>query len=431
MIISQRVFKHLFVSKRRSFSSDPSAILRSLPWQFLRAADSSKYDPVTKQRSDVPFDVNTGKVQVLHISSDGKEKKEEVSIQSVSLDDDDDDDNDTNYNVLWSDGSSSRYPESWVLRQIDQWKENNNTNTATKNIDDRVFWSQITTEDVRSSSSKLSMDFPELIHHPTGMRRALESLYKYGILLVTGTPIDDHQGEGVAALGAALSGGQVKEEAASSLLANYRLGGKEIMLPHGTDGPLRTLYAGVWSTSTAGQADGASVADSAYGSDGLPLHTDATYLRDPPGLQIFTMKSRAPKGGESVFGDGFAIAERLRESNPLAFDVLSRTIRKCRCVDEETGWHLEASGPVIKVEHGRIVAIRHNDLDRLPDLPPRHVVEPEEIAKFYQELEEAHRAWDELISSDEFRLVIPLEPGETMVVANQVRHTSAALEQNS
>ena len=40
------------------------------------------------------------------------------------------------------------------------------------------------------------------------------------------------------------------------------------------------------------------------GTDGLPLHTDFTYVRDPPGLQVFTMRAPALVGGESVFADG-------------------------------------------------------------------------------------------------------------------------------
>ena len=145
-------------------------------------------------------------------------------------------------------------------------------------------------------------------------------------------------------------------------------------------------------------------------------------MRDPPGLQIFTMVQKAMVGGESIFGDGFAIAQRLREINPKAFDILCQTNRSYRCLDDETGWNLQASGPVILIDSNtdKIVAIRHNDLDRLPDLPPRHVIESNTVDTFYEELKDAHQAWDELISSDEFRLIVQLQPGETMVVANQV-----------
>ena len=188
-----------------------------------------------------------------------------------------------------------------------------------------------------------------------------------------------------------------------------------------------SLYGTVWSTTSTGQADGSSVADSAYGSDGLPLHTDMTYCRDPPGLQIFTMKSPAEKGGESVFADGFAIASQLRDDYPEAFHTLANTIRRYRCIDNETGWQLEASGPIIQFRDGQIVGIRHNDLDRLPDLPPVACFVPDEMDEFYESLETAHSLWDDLIAQDKFRLVMKLQPGDTMVVANQVSTVYMAL----
>lgn len=192
------------------------------------------------------------------------------------------------------------------------------------------------------------------------------------------------------------------------------------MLPHGTDGPLRTLYGTVWSTTSSGQAEGTSVADSAYESTELPLHTDLTYHGDPPGLQIFTMVQPAKKGGESIFGDGFAAAEHLRITNPAAFETLSRVSHRYRSVDRTTGWHLEAHGPVITTRFGQVTAIRHNDLDRLPDLPPSPHLSDKEMESFYQELRQAHAAWDAILAQDDFRLVFGLKPGETMVVANQV-----------
>jgi hypothetical protein len=121
-----------------------------------------------------------------------------------------------------------------------------------------------------------------------------------------------------------------------------------------------------------------------------------------------------------VFGDGFAVAEALRESNPSAFDILSKTVRTYHSRDEVTGWHLKASGTVIQVKHGRIAGIRHNDLDRLPDLPPYHAIAQDDLDAFYRELKNAHDAWDTLLAQDKFRLVMNLAPGDTIVVANQV-----------
>jgi len=310
----------------------------------------------------------------------------------------------------------------------------------------------LTDEKVRQTSSELSISFDELIKEPKEgttnnsssiiMKLALKTLYKYGILLVTDTPIDDN-GAGIAALGASFGGGSIKTNPKTSVLKNYLDGGNDHVLPDGTDGPLRTLYGSVWATSSASQPDGTSVADSAYGSDGLPLHTDFTYVNDPPGLQIFTMVQPAPVGGESVFGDGFAVAEELRRVDPDSFDVLSTTIRTYHSIDHETGWYLKGSGPIIQLrndDRSTIQSIRHNDLDRLPDLPPpsapltngkqpnhQDYYNDDEESKsrridhdeFYDALDTAHKAWDGLLRQDKFRLVMRLNPGDTMVVANQ------------
>ena len=177
----------------------------------------------------------------------------------------------------------------------------------------------------------------------------------------------------------------------------------------------------MWATTTGAQASGTSIADSAYGNDALPLHTDMTYLQDPPGLQIFTMVQPALTGGESVFCDGFAVADTLKSMDLQAFNILSNTSRTFHSKDNETGWHLKATGPVIQERDGRIIGIRHNDLDRLTDLPPSYCVDSNEIDAFYDGLIRSHKNWDSLIAQDRFRLVMKLKRGDTMVVANQVR----------
>lgn len=373
-----------------STKADPSKI-RSLPTRYLRAMDASNFDSVTLQRTDVPFDATTGKP--LHRTF------EDLEIMNCSFDRE-------HYRVTWSDGLISMYSATWVEEALQKWKGGPKL--------DRVLWSGLTEEIVRSSPM-LSMSFEHAISEE-GMKVSLRSLFEYGIMIVTNTPIHDG-GAGVAVLASSLGGGSIKNS--TSLWTNYWKGGhNEIVLPRGTDGPMRTLYGTIWSTTSSGQAAGSSVADSAYGHEGLPLHTDMTYHRDPPGLQIFTMVQPAISGGESVFGDGFASAERLRRANPEAFAVLSTVNRRYRCVDHATGWHLEASGPVITDNNGEVVMIRHNDLDRLPDLPPAEC--RDDVDSFYAKVHAAHLAWDQILAEDNMRLVIGLQPGDTIVVANQV-----------
>ncbi|KAL3943388.1 MAG: hypothetical protein SGBAC_002554 [Bacillariaceae sp.] len=384
-------------------------VVEKLPWQYLRASDPANYDPETYQRTDVVYNMENGK-PILDQLTDLQSKP---SLRHVDIHRND------SYQLQWSDGKRSHHRIASLHDDYNRWKQQ-------ASPDKRVLWSGLTANEVRESHS-LSIPFKELIMTDKGKKLALQTLYQYGILLVTETPLPENStsddGVGIAALGAALGGGKMKTIPSNSVWANYTMeGNNDISLPHATDGPLRTLYGTVWSTISQGQTDGASVADSAYGQDALPLHTDMTYLRDPPGLQIFTMVNPAKQGGDSIFGDGFAVAQQLKESNPQAFEVLATTIRRYRCKDDLAGWHLEASGPIIQLcpSGHEIVGIRHNDLDRLPDLPPHKLADQKEVDAFYEELNEAHKAWDSLLANDESRLVIKLQPGETMIVANQV-----------
>lgn len=358
--------------------------------------DPTNFDPDTMQRTDVSFDAGTGKPLIQTTLP------APLEIREYSSDGD-------YFRVEWDDGSVSKYATEWVDDALLRWK-----GEISKTDQRHVLWTGLTEDMVRSPSSSLNIPFERAIA-AEGFAPSLRSLYEYGILLVTNTPIYDG-GAGVAALASAFGGGSVKNK--TSLLTNYWSGGhNEIMLPRGTDGPLRTLYGTIWTTTSSGQVKGASIADSAYGHEALPLHTDLTYHRDPPGLQIFTMVQPAQPGGESIFGDGFAVADRLRRTNPEAFATLAGTVRRYRCIDYATGWHLEGSGPVITVDNNRVVMIRHNDLDRLPSLPPLDVVN---VADFYSKQQAAHLAWDKMLAEDETQLVIRLQAGDTIVVANQV-----------
>ena len=407
------------------------AFLHDLPPQFLRDSDLTNFDETTSQRNNVRFNQENGKPETTCAPS-GLRKEPPILVsekQRASIDKYNITAESNHCKIYWSDGKRSHHDIDRLEQQYLSWKK--------RRPEDRTLWESLTEKDVRHSS-ELSISFESLVFGGgddndddddddgvSGMSRAIKTLYQYGILLVTNTPVDD-DGVGIAALGAAVSGGSVKISPSVSLLANYRLGGTEVMLPSGTDGPLRTLYGGVWATTSDGQPDGTSVADSAYGNDALPLHTDMTYLRDPPGLQIFTMVQPAIMGGESVFCDGFAVANALKTMDPTAFNILSNTSRTFHSQDKVTGWNLKATGPVIQVRDGRIIGIRHNDLDRLPDLPPNGVDATTEIDAFYDDLERAHEHWDSLIAQDKFRLVMKLDKGDTMVVANQVRYCCIA-----
>jgi hypothetical protein len=419
-------YSHL---QRRPKSTVNGSIIRQLPPVFLRMSSKECYDSNTHQRNDVVIDGKTGKpVKLSSIDS-------QQSIKSIAGNPDT-----GSYIVEFGDGFKSEFSPDWVKLQVDRIKSQPSLDDDISPVLPRIPWSNITEKDFRSTSgeNRMSVTFDDLILSPDYNRHvedALQILYQYGILLIPSTPTDDG-GCGVSAISSALSGAAIKSSNETSPLEHYRYCHQNDIRPspfleHATEGPERTLFGSIWSTHANDMASGTSSADSAYGHDALPLHTDMTYFRDPPGLQIFTMVNPADNGGESTYGDGLAVAERLRKNHPKEFDVLCRTVRRYRSIDTATGWHLEGSGPVIEAidrsgsvdsDHwGAVVAIKHNDLDRLPDLPPLDAIEGDTVDEYYSELRDAHNVLDKLLGSDEFRLVIALKPGDTVVLANQVR----------
>ena len=65
------------------------------------------------------------------------------------------------------------------------------------------------------------------------------------------------------------------------------------------------------------------MADSAYTSEELRPHTDATYSNDAPGLQLLLCCHYNAQGGESIMVDGFKIADVIEREHKDLFDILS------------------------------------------------------------------------------------------------------------
>lgn len=80
-----------------------------------------------------------------------------------------------------------------------------------------------------------------------------------------------------------------------------------------------THFGRIFEVSTKPDASNMAYAS----SSGLPFHTDFPSLSDPPQLQMLHMIERAEKGGNSLFVDGFHVAEQLRREKPDAFKTLS------------------------------------------------------------------------------------------------------------
>ena len=147
----------------------------------------------------------------------------------------------------------------------------------------------------------------------------------------------------------------------------------------------------------------------AYSDLGLGLHTDNPYREPVPGFQVLHALIASPDGGESLFGDGFAIAEHLRgdrarclrgaDPDPSALSYRSK--------DAE----LYAERPLIQLTcSGEVSAVHYNSRSIAPlQFAAR------EAAPFYS----AYRRFAALLRDPRYHLQLHLGDGDLVVFDNQ------------
>ena len=97
----------------------------------------------------------------------------------------------------------------------------------------------------------------------------------------------------------------------------------------------------------------------AYTANWLPLHVDLPTREYQPGYQFLHCLSNNARGGSSVYGDGFFMAERLRSEDPDAFAILSTTPMQHRYHD--VGCDYVYDMPLIVLDGaGEVAEIRYN-----------------------------------------------------------------------
>ena len=146
----------------------------------------------------------------------------------------------------------------------------------------------------------------------------------------------------------------------------------------------------------------------AYTDLGLGLHTDNPY-RDPvPGYQVLHCLVAADDGGDSLFADGFAIAQQLRDADRDAFELLARTPVPF-ALHARDAW-LEAERPLIQLDaQGSISAVHYNN--RSIGTLPLHGAALDE---YYR----AYRQFALLLREPRFPLQLRLRAGELTVFDN-------------
>lgn len=162
--------------------------------------------------------------------------------------------------------------------------------------------------------------------------------------------------------------------------------------------------------------------NAAYTAIGLALHTDLPNWTHPPDIQLLYCLENDAEGGESLFADGYQVAEALRREDPEAFRLLSETPIDFRFQDEEQDIAVRA--PIFTCDaDGRVVDVRVNNWIRDTLHLPVAVIEP-----WYRAY---HRFWT-LLHAPRHQLDLSLRPGDMIAFDNRrVLHGRAAFDPSS
>lgn len=159
--------------------------------------------------------------------------------------------------------------------------------------------------------------------------------------------------------------------------------------------------------------------NAAYTTIALDPHVDLPNWERPPDFQLLYCLTNDAQGGDSVFTDGYAVAEALRDADAEAFRILNELAIDFRFQDENSDISFRA--PVIDSdEHGNPSIIRFNNWIRDTLRLPR-----EQVGPFYR----AYRRFWDLLCDSRYTLRFKLRPGEMIAFDNlRVLHGREAFQ---
>lgn len=147
----------------------------------------------------------------------------------------------------------------------------------------------------------------------------------------------------------------------------------------------------------------------AYTAFNLPLHTDLPTRELQPGLQFLHCLVNDAEGGESIFVDGFAIADALRLEDPQLFEALCEIPVEFRNKDRHSDYRCLA--PIIAVDAlGRVAEIRMANF-----LRGAFDTSVAQMPLLYR----AYRRFIAMTREPRFRLMQRLKPGELWCFDNR------------
>ncbi|PAV56791.1 hypothetical protein WR25_05047 [Diploscapter pachys] len=163
-------------------------------------------------------------------------------------------------------------------------------------------------------------------------------------------------------------------------------------------------------------------------NNALPFHTDFPSLEQPPQLQMLHMLHSAREGGNSLFVDGFHVANLLRHERPDVFRILTTTTLEF--IEEGFDVHEGDDGKPRKFEYdmcARHETIKLDQSGRIKRIQFGNAmrswfydVEPEKIQDIYRSL----KIFTNYCYDPKNILKIRLEEGDTVLWANtRLLHT--------
>lgn len=191
----------------------------------------------------------------------------------------------------------------------------------------------------------------------------------------------------------------------------------------GTLGEIAKIFGPMHMNNYGGIFDVRSDANLNLGSNTghfLPPHTDESYRHDAPGISFFNCLEAAAAGGESILVDGFMAAQRLREDDAEAFDLLTRVpifFQRRALPTEDMRSHQRI---IVTDVDGDVVGLRWTDRTLPPQDLPEALVEP-----VYRAL----RALWKIVNADELCHRYRMRPGDLHIFDNhRVLHGREAFD---
>jgi trimethyllysine dioxygenase len=331
-------------------------------------------------------------------------------------------------NILWDDNSSSCFPWLWLRdhsesevdlhpdskqRQIDVFSESPNNDVHQISLDNNS--RNILVQWVDESESYLSFDLLKSMAQPNPPHsKALQSINLWN----SSNEIEIFPEISYKAV---MSDGGIKKWLTHIQRTGFVLVTETPAVPEVTKELMErmayirnSIFGGfsVWDNKLE------SPDDTAFTSLSIEPHTDGTYVHDAPGLQTLHCIKKDSIGGENQLIDGLAIAEKMRNEYPDAFNILCNVNIPGRYIKPNT--YLEAHRPLFRVNNkGKVVQVSFNNHDRAP-----FRLENDQMSKFY----EAYKIFHNLANDSSRQFEFILDPGKVLTFDNwRLLHARSAL----